>query len=77
MKKKIKIKIDSNNPMKRKINIYTEIIPDHYEGNTSVTIKCKKSEVPQIAYDIKSVLYDAVDVHPQFQDVLIEESIDG
>lgn len=59
--------------MNRKLQIYLECTPENYDGPVSITIKCKKSEKNGLPYDIRCVLFDAMQRHPQFKDVIIEE----
>jgi len=62
---------------KRIVDIYVETVPENYTHTPSIIIKCKPSEVNQVAYDIRCVLIDAIDQHPQFQNVLLKESSDA
>ena len=59
--------------MKRTLEIYQEIIPENSTGDVSITIKAKKSELHQLPYDIRCVLYDAIDKHPEFRNVQIKD----
>ncbi len=59
--------------MKRILEIYQELIPEHYSADVSITIKAKKSELHQLPYDIRCVLHDAIDKHPEFRNVQIKD----
>ena len=59
--------------MKRILEIYQEIIPEHYTGDVSITIKAKKSELYELPNDIRCVLYDAIDKHVLFTNVQIKD----
>ena len=57
----------------RILELYHEYKPETFVGEPSITIRCKDSELSQIEYDIVCVLYDAMNIHPQFKDVQIKD----
>jgi len=40
------------------IEIFTELKPEHYDGNPSITIRCKPSERATVEHDIMILLCD-------------------
>ena len=59
---------------KRLVKIIHEFVSENYKTEgLSIIIHCKKSEMSGLAYDLRCILYDAVDVHDQFMDVEIME----
>ena len=57
----------------RILDLYHENRPEHFVGGPSITIRCKDSELSQIEYDIVCVLYDAINMHPNFKDVQLKD----
>jgi len=61
--------------MKRILRLSVELEPEHYDTGCDCTIilKYKKSEYAKLAYDVKCILYDAINQHPQFNNIDVEE----
>jgi hypothetical protein len=55
----------------RTIEIYRQLVPEHYVHNFGITIHSKKSEISGIEYDLLCILYDCIKNHPQFGNVNI------
>lgn len=58
------------------VRVYTEYMPEHYAGDISITIQCRKSEF-DIEYDLVSALYDVcangINEHPHLKDIAIRD----
>lgn len=63
--------------MKKQIEIYRHRVPNHYTHTFGITIHSKDSEVNHLEYDLMCVLYDAIQNHAQFKDVVILDKRDG
>ena len=50
---------------KQTVLMFVERKPEHYVGDPAVIIRCRPSEVHQVAYDIRCALIDGQ--HPQLE----------